>query len=146
MKKVLCITLAAVLTFLLCACNFTTNLSDSMGMTSAECIPEVEAVLQALTDDKPDEAKAYFHPDMAENTGDALAQMSDYLDGRKVSELTQQGLKVNTSTGTAGKIRQEAVTMKVVLEDGTVCYLSATHRTDNAGEGFVSFQLVLGVV
>ena len=45
MKKVLCVTMAAVLIFLLCACNFTTNFSDSMGITSADCIPEVEAVL-----------------------------------------------------------------------------------------------------
>jgi cobalamin biosynthesis Co2+ chelatase CbiK len=146
MKKVLCVTMAAVLIFLLCACNFTTNFSDSMGITSADCIPEVEAVLQALTDGKIDEAATHFHPNVAEKSDDALEQMRDYLNGRSVSELTQQGFRVNTSTGTAGKVRQEAVTMKVVLEDGTVCYLSATRRADNDGEGFVSFQLVLGVV
>ena len=146
MRKIMCLTLAAVLVLMLCACNFTTNFSDSMGMTSAECVPEVEIVLQALTDGEIDEAKNHFHPDKRENISDALAQMCDYLDGRAVSELTQQSLRVNTSTGTAGKVRQEAVTMKVVLEDGTVCYLSATHRGDNDGEGFVSFQLVLGVV
>ena len=146
MRKIMCLTLTAVLVLMLCACNFTTNFSDSMGMTSAECVPEVEIVLQALTDGKIDEAKNHFHPDERENISDALAQMCDYLNGRVVSELTQQSFRVNTSTGTAGKIRQEAVTMKVVLEDGTVCYLSATHRSDNNGEGFVSFQLVLGVV
>ena len=117
-----------------------------MGITSADCIPEVEAVLQALSDGKIDEAATHFHPNVAEKSDDALEQMRDYLNGRSVSELTQQGFRVNTSTGTAGKVRQEAVTMKVVLEDGTVCYLSATRRADNDGEGFVSFQLVLGVV
>ena len=146
MRKIMCLTLTAVLVLMLCACNFTTNFSDSMGMTSAECVPEVEIVLQALTDGKIDEAATHFHPNVAEKSDDALEQMRDYLDGRSVSELTQQSFRVNTSTGTAGKIRQEAVTMKVVLEDGTVCYLSATHRSDNNGEGFVSFQLVLGVV
>ena len=146
MKKVLCVTMAAVLIFLLCACNFTTNFSDSMGIATADCIPEVEAVLQALTDGKIDEAATHFHPNVAEKSDDALEQMRDYLDGRKVSNLIQQGFRVNTSTGTAGKVRQESVTMQVTLEDGTVCYLSAAHRTDDDGEGFVSFQLVLGVV
>ena len=109
MRKIMCLTLTAVLVLMLCACNFTTNFSDSMGMTSAECVPEVEIVLQALTDGKIDEAKNHFHPDERENISDALAQMCDYLNGRVVSELTQQSFRVNTSTGTAGKIRQEAV-------------------------------------
>ena len=135
-----------MLIFLLSACNFTTNFSDSMGITSTDCIPEVEAVLQALADGKINEAATHFHPNVAERSGDALEQMRDYLDGRKVSNLTQQGFTVNTSTGTAGKVRQEFATMQITLEDGTVCYLSAARHADNDGEGFVSFQLVLGVV
>lgn len=146
MKRVLCIMIAVAVICLMAGCNFTTNFSDSMGVTSAESIPEVEAMLQALAEEDMDAALERMHPNVAVNCRDAVDQMCDYLNGRSVSQLTQQSVRVNTSTGSAGKIRQEVVQLHAVLDDGTVIYISAAYRTDSDGEGFVSFQLVLGVV
>ena len=45
-----------------------------------------------------------------------------------------------------GKARQEQVAYQVTLTDGSVIYLNVVYLSNTAGAGFVSFQLVLGVV
>jgi hypothetical protein len=87
-----------------------------------------------------------MHPEAVAKADNRIPQMSDFLAGRTVAEMNQKGVRVNTSTGTAGKTRQEVTNFQVLLEDGTEIYVAATYYSDNAGEGFVSFQLVLGIV
>lgn len=147
MKRILSLAVIVLLAgCLLSACNFTTNFSDTMGVTSAESTAKVEQMLQALVDGDTDAALALMHPDAADSAGDPIAQMSGFLAGRTVAEMNQTGVRVNTSTGSAGKTRQEVTNFQVILGDGTEIYVAATYYSDNAGEGFISFQLVLGVV
>lgn len=145
--KRLCAVVAMLLTLcLLTGCNFTTNFSDNVGMTSAESREKVEEMLQTLMDGDMDAALALMHPEAVAKAENPIAQMSDFLAGRTVAEMNQTGVRVNTSTGTAGKTRKEVTNFLVRLEDGTEIHIAATYYSDNAGEGFVSFQLVLGVV
>ena len=57
-----------------------------------------------------------------------------------------KSIYVNNSIGTSGKAKKEETTYSVTLTDGDVVYLSVVYLSDNAGTGFSSFQLVLGVV
>ena len=72
--------------------------------------------------------------------------MSNYLNGRKASSMELVNINITTSTGTSGKALQEQVAYKVTLNDGAVIYLNTVYLSNNAGSGFVSFQLVLGIV
>ena len=147
MRRFICVLAAAMsILCLLTACNFTTHLADSYGMAVAERTSKVEKMMSALADDDLDTALSLMHPGAAEATADAVAQMRDYLAGRKVTELNQRSVNVSTSAGTAGKSSRESATYQAVLDDGTEIYLSAAYYTDASGEGFVSFQIVLGVV
>lgn len=147
MKRILTVTAIVLLAAcLLTACNFNTNFSDTMGTTAAESTGKVENMLQALADGNTDAALALMHPDAVDKAENPIAQMSDFLAGRAVAEMNQTNLRVNTSSGTAGKTRQEVTNFQVILEDGTELYVAATYYSDKTGEGFVSFQLVLGVV
>ena len=146
MKKLTC-ALAVVMCVLclLTACNFTANVADSFG-GAAESTPKVEKMMQALADGDLDSDLSLMYPSVAEGAGDAVAQMRDYLAGREVAELNQISGNIHTSTGTSGKSSQESAVFQAVLEDGTEIYLSTAYYTDNSGEGFASFQIVLGVV
>ena len=115
-------------------------------MAGAESTEKVEQMLQALADGDTQTALTLMHPESVDRAEDRIDQMSDFLAGRTVTEMNRMGLRVNTSTGTAGKVRQEATNFQVILEDGTEIHIAATYCSNKAGEGFVSFQLVLGVV
>ena len=146
MKKLLCLTLILLpLLGCLAACNITQNASGAALEKLAESKPAAEQMLVALTQDNTSEAKSLMHPD-AQNTDQGIAQMVSYLAGREVSKVAVQNVNVNSSTGTAGKVRQEQVSYKVTLSDNTVIFISAIHLSNKAGSGFISFQLVLGVV
>ena len=146
MKKLICFGLVLLaLLGCLTACNFTQNMSGAIA-GEAEATPKVEEMMAALADDNTSDAKALLHPQVAETSDNAIAQMSTYLAGRKVSAIELISINISTSTGTAGKTRQEQVGYQVTLTDGAVIFLNAVYLSDNQGTGFASFQLVLGVV
>ena len=72
--------------------------------------------------------------------------MQTYLAGRKVAALNIQNINITSSVGTAGKARQEQLAYKATLEDGEVIYLNVVYLSNDKGDGFVSFQLVLGAI
>lgn len=146
MKRFLAVTAMLLVVCLLTACNFTTNFTDSVGMTEAESREKVEQMLQALVDGDTDAALALMHPGAVERSETPIIQMSNYLSGHTVAKMTQTGVRVNTSSGTAGKIRQEATTFQVNLDDGAEVYIAATYYENSDGAGFISFQLILGIV
>ena len=146
MKKIICIGLVLmVLLGCLTACNFTQNMSGAIA-GEAEATPKVEAMMTALADGNPSDAKALLHPQVAETSDIALAQMSAYLAGRKVSGMELISINVSTSTGTAGQTRQERVGYRATLADSTVIFLNAVYLSNQQGTGFTSFQVVLGVI
>ena len=146
MKKIVCFGLTLLL-LLGCftACNFTQNMSGAMA-GEAEATPKVEEMMAALADDNTYNAKALLHPQVAETSDNAIAQMSTYLAGRKPSAIELKSININTSTGTTGKTRQERVAYQVTLTDGAVIFVNAVFLSNNKGTGFASFQVVLGVV
>lgn len=146
MKKLVCFSLVvfAMLSCLI-SCNFTQNISDGL-VDNATATPKVEEMLTALANDQTEDAKALMHSQANKETDDAIAQMSSYLSGREVSSIELKSINVNTSTGTSGKSRQEQVDYQVTLIDGDTVYLSVVYLSNNSGDGFISFQLVLGVV
>ena len=146
MKKIICFGLVLLaLLGCLTACNFTQNMSGVIA-GEAEATPKVEEMMAALADDNTSDAKALLHPQVAETSDNAIAQMSAYLAGRKASAIELISININSSTGTAGKTRQERVGYQVTLTDGAVIFLNAVYLSNNQGTGFVSFQVVLGVV
>ena len=146
MKKIICITLVLfALLGCLTACNFTQNMSGATA-GEAEATPKVEEMMAALADDNTSDAKALLHPQVAETSDNAIAQMSAYLAGRGVDDMELTNITINTSAGTSGNVRQEKVVYRVALTDGTVIYLNVVYLSNNQGNGFASFQLVLGVV
>ena len=143
MKKTICLTLV-ILTFAFCltACNFTVNsLKDK-----AESTPKVEKMLTALTSGNSSEAKALLHPNANADAGNAINQMIGYLNGRSVSSTELTGVNFSSSVGTNGNVKQEQATYKVSLDGTETIYITAVYLTNNAGSGFISFQLVLGVI
>ncbi len=131
---------------LLTACNFNTNFTDSTGNAEMKAAGKVEEMMVALTSGNGDAARNLMHPEVADRCEAAIAQMSDYVAGRKTTKLEQVSLTVNSSAGTAGNVRQEAAVFRVELEDSTVFFLSVTYVFNSDGEGFISFQIVLGAV
>ena len=147
MKKAICI--VAVVMAVLClltACNFTSNFSDALGMVKANSTSQAEQMMKALAEKDTEAALALLHPNVSQAGEAAVKQMEDYFNGRKVSALKQVSINTRTVSGTSGKATQESVTFQVTLEDNTAFYISAVYLTDKAGQGFASFQLVLGVV
>lgn len=146
MKKQICFILVLlVLLGSLTACNFTQKMSGALA-DKAEATPKVEKMIAALTDDDTADAKALLHPQVAETSDDAIAQMSAYLAGKKASAIELRNININTSTGTSGKTRQEQIAYQVTLSDGSIIFLNVVYLSNNQGTGFASFQLVLGVV
>ena len=129
----------------LTACNFTKNISGAMA-SEPEAAPKVTEMMLALAENRTADAKALMHPQTAEASDSAIAQMRDYLAGRKAETVEQTSITVNTSTGTSGNIRQERVGYRVTLSDSTVIYLNVIYLSDSQGTGFAAFQVVLGVV
>ena len=146
MKKFICLaTVLLVLVGCLSGCNFTQNASGPFAGT-AESAPKAKEMLTALANGNAADAKALMHPDSAGEADAAIAQMIDFLAGRDARSIESKNIKVNSSTGTSGNTRQEQVTYLVTLTDNEVIYLSVLYLSDNQGEGFSLFQIVLGVV
>ena len=146
MKKRLCFVL--ILTMLvgcLAACNVQQNAAGVLAGES-QAAPNVEKMMTALVENSTVDAKNLLHPQVTETSDDAIAQMSEYLRGKKVGSMEQQSINVSNTTGTSGKARQEQVSYRVAMTDGAVIYLSAVYLSNDNGTGFTSFQLVLGVV
>lgn len=145
MKKLLCLALVLLAAFgCLTACNFTQTMSGLKG--NAESTPKVEEMMTALAEKRTTDAKALMHPQITNDLNSSLSQMSSYLNGRKASSMELININITTSTGTSGKALQEQAAYKVTLNDGAVIYLNTVYLSNNAGSGFVSFQLVLGIV
>ena len=141
MKKLLSITLVALMLVLaLTSCNF--NISGFLDATST---PKVEAMMEALADGDLASAKALLHPSITDGEAN-LIQMVDYLDGREVSSLEVIGKNLTSSVGSGGNMIREQVNYEVTLADSTVIYLTTVYLANNAGAGFVSFQMILGIV
>lgn len=145
MKKVGLVAVSLVLFIFLTSCTFSSNMSGLLA-GEAEATAEVEEMMLAMAENRESDAKALMHPQATEEAGAAIAQMSTYLDGRKVDSMEPTSINVNTSTGTSGETREEQVTYRVTLDDGVVIHLNVVHLSDNDGSGFSSFQVVIGLV
>lgn len=146
MKKIICFVLVLlVLPACLTACNFTQKVSGALE-SQAEATPKVEAMMIALAYGNTSDAKALLHPQVAEKSDNAIAQMSNYLAGRNTSTIELKNININTSNGTSGKIRKEQVAYQVTLTDNDVIFLNAVYLSNEQGTGFISFQVVMGVV
>lgn len=146
MKKLISVALIflAILSCLT-ACNFTQNLSGALA-DEAEATSQVEKMMTALAQNRISDAEKLMHPQASEKSDAAMMQMSDFLAGRAAVAMKLRNINVKTSAGTSGKIRQEEVAYQVTLTDGAVIYLNVIYLSNNAGSGFTSFQLVLGIV
>ena len=129
-----------MLAITLTSCNF--NIS---GLLDAVSTPKVEAMMEALADGDLASAKALLHPSITDGEAN-LIQMVDYLDGREVSSLEVIGKNLTSSVGSGGNMIREQVNYEVILADSTVIYLTTVYRINDAGSGFVSFQMILGMV
>lgn len=139
----------AVMLAVLClvtACRFTSNFSDSTGSSVMKAAPKVEQMLSALSDGDVESALVLMYPERAAISESGLAQMCDYLAGRKIAQTESKGVTRQESSGTNGVTSQENGTFRVVLEDGTEFFVSVSYYTAGSAEGFLSFQLVLGVI
>ena len=103
-------------------------------------------MLSALSSGDAAAAKALLHPDVSAEKAQTLAQLQEYLNGRKVTNLKQMNWKVSTGAGLGGTSRQEQGSFQATLDDGTVIYLSACYVTEDQAQGFIAFQFVLGIV
>ena len=145
MKKVGLIAVSLVWFIVLTSCTFNSNVSGLLA-GEAEATAEVEEMMLAMAENRESDAKALMHPQATEKADAAIAQMSTYLDGRKVDSMELTGINVNTSTGSSGKTRQEQATYQVTLDDGVVIHLKVDYLSDDAGAGFSTFQVVIGLV
>lgn len=146
MKKIICLSLVLfALLSCLTACNFTQNMSGALA-GEADATPKAEEMIEALADGNTAAAKALLHPQAAETSDGAIAQMSSFLAGRYATAIEVNSITVNTSTGTAGNTRQERVVYRVTLTDGDIIFLNVAYLSNGQGTGFASFQIVLGVV
>ena len=147
MKKLLCVCVCVIMLLsCLTACNFHSNLNDSTGITKFDAHPQIEKMLAALTAGDTDAALALMHPDVREQADYAVAQTSEYLQGRSVVSLETVNRSVYTSKGSAGNIRQESGTLRVTMDQAETVAISVVYLTSDAGEGFSSFQVVLGAM
>ena len=144
-KSICCILLLLSVLSCLMACNFTTNTSGDFA-GEAESFSKVEEIMVALAQNNTSDAKQTIHPKSVEESDAAIVQMSNFLAGRKAVSIQQVSIHVTTSKGTAGKTKEEYVTYAATLSDGDIVYLSVVYLSDNDGDGFTSFQMVLGLV
>ena len=102
--------------------------------------------MTALAENRTDDAKALIHPEAVEKSDASIAQLERYLSDRTTSTIEQKTINVSTSTGTPGKIQQEQVSYQATLSDGETVYLKVVYYSDHSGTGFLSFQMILGIV
>lgn len=151
MKRITALLLITVLMLPLAGCNFNSSFTDSLGVKEMAAKQQVADMLEAMTQKDMEAVLALMYPDMLadevkkESVIDQLQQIMDYVDGRKVLSLTQQSINVKSSSGTAGTVKQEQAVFQVMFAEETV-YVSVTYLAQNGKSGFISYQLVLGVV
>ena len=146
MKKLFCVVLVMLmLAFCLSACSVNKNVSGALAGDS-EAAAKVTEMMAALSENRTSDAAELMHPSKKENVDPAITQMYEYLAGRTANNIELININVQNSTGTEGKVRQEQTAYKVTLSDGAVIYSNVIYLSNNAGTGFTSFQLVLGVV
>ncbi len=146
MKRLITIALIMLVAlFCLTACNFTQKLTGTLE-ENAESASKVDDMLSALSNANLSGAKELMHSDAPEGTDDAIEQMIEYINGRNVTSKELSGINVNVSTGTSGKSVQEELAYKITLDDSTVIYVSTAYLSNDMGSGFISFQIVIGVV
>ena len=151
MKIITALLLITVLILPLAGCNFNSSISDSGGNLEMEAKQQVADMLEAMTQKDMEAVLALMYPDLLEDeikklpVIDQLQQIMDYVDGRKVLSFEQLSVNVKNSSGTAGKVKQEQAVFKVMLAEETV-YVSVTYLTQNGKSGFISYQMILGVV
>ena len=124
------------------ACDITTNFSDAVS-GEADATPKVEEMITALAENNLSDAKDLMHPQVAEDSDEDIARLSEYIDGRDAESIEVTGISINTTTGTGGKVREEQVSYEVTLTDGEVVSLNVVYLSNNEGEGFSVFQIVL---
>jgi len=146
MKRWFCLVLAVLLLAALTGCNFTTNFNDSTGTTKMEATDKVRQMMDALADGDMAAAEGLLHSNVTGEKKETLVQLQSFLAGRRTVSLEQMNLKVQNYTGTGGKTRQEQANFQAELSDGTRFYLNVCYVSDDASQGFTSFQFVLGVV
>ena len=151
MKKITALLLITVLILPLAGCNFNSSISDSGGNLEMEAKQRVADMLEAMTQKDMEAVLALMYPDLLEDeikklpVIDQLQQIMDYVDGRKVLSLEQQIVNVQNSSGTASTVKREQAVFKVGFAEETV-YISVTYLTQNGKSGFISYQMILGVV
>lgn len=144
-KRISVIALALAVLLSLTACNF---FSDHVDMAGGETETQamVADMMAALAEERLEDAKKLMHPSVVEKSDDPIGQMAAFLAGRKAVSMQRLEINVHSSSGTGGKVRQENAAYQVTLDDGTQIYVAMMHLSDNAGEGFSSFQIAIGVV
>lgn len=143
MKKSVSLILVLVLMLgCFASCDLAENFADAVE-GKAEATPKVEEMMVAIAEDNMSDAKALLHPQIADDSDDALNRLVEFIDGRKTESIEVTSISINTSAGTGGKSRQEQVSYDVELDDGEVITVSVVYLSDNQGDGFTSFQVVL---
>jgi len=144
MKKLILSTLALLTALcLLTACSVT---QSGAAAGKAESYEKTEEIMDALSENRITDVKSLLHPSAVEGSDSDILQMCNFLSGRKAMSMELRSINVNTSTGTAGKSKQEDVSYRVVLSDSNVIHLKVVYLSNGDGEGFSSIQLVLGVL
>lgn len=140
MKKILSVTaLLLVFALVLTACGLDVDIT-------AQAEPHIKEMLTALSAQDLEGAKAQLHPSRADGATDAaIAAMIDLLGGREVESCIQVSLHVNTSAGTKGNSRTESGTVHLLFTDGTDLRLQYAYVSDNNGQGFATFEFLVGV-
>lgn len=145
MKKLICLCLVLFSVLgCLSACNFTQNMSGLKD--KAESTPKVEEMMTALTEKSTSDAKALMHPQIGESKNAGISQLIDFVNGRSLKSLELTNINFSSAIGTSGNQKQEQTTFKASLSDGDIIYITAVYLSNDAGAGFISFQIVLGAV
>ena len=143
MKKVLiCLLLVGCL--LLTGCNL--SYTNSLPSAELKSVESFNTILTALSTGDIAAAKALMYPEVAEASVAPLTQISEFLDGRKVTKLEKVANQVRSSTGTQGKIWEEKEQYTAVLEDETPVAFVIFYYEQGTDVGFTSVQLVLGAI
>ena len=128
----------------LCGCSFLNVHSSGIGQS--EYKEQAQRLLDALSDGDIKAAVAMMHPDAQMEANAGLRQIVGYLDGRKVVSMEQMRINKQSSSTLEGRASLEQAGFDLKLDDGTACSVSMAYLEDPAGKGFLSVQLILGVV
>jgi len=129
----------------LTGCGLLRNFTESLENKS-EASPIVDEMMNALAENRTTDAKALLHPDTEEDSDEAIAQLCDYLDGRKAVSIEPLSINIQTNVSNSGKTRQENISYRVDLNDDSAIYINAVYLSDKSGSGFLHFQFVIGLV